>query len=232
MNNFDALPLGARWKLLVDAAKRGAVEKGYKISRVPGRGLSNVWRANLNGKTELFSVRTTRDRWFAFQPVAKGAKWKTLDDVNMVLVAAVDRYENPRKVEVYLFPADDVRARFHASYAARIKENHKVRDDFGMWVCLDTDKRPTAAAVGAGLADAYKPIAVYEMADLLAQIDEGHEERVDAGAEEVSTPRTAEVRSQVEMKTIADVIGWARERIAEIAGVRTDAVTLDLKLEI
>ena len=31
--------------------------------------------------------------------------------------------------------------------------------------------------------------------------------------------------------TIAEVMAWARERVAEIAGVRIEAVKLDLKLE-
>ena len=31
--------------------------------------------------------------------------------------------------------------------------------------------------------------------------------------------------------TIAEAMAWARERVAEIAGVRVDVVKLDLKLE-
>ena len=40
--------------------------------------------------TWIASVRTTRDRWIAFPPLDGGTRWKTLDDVELVLVAAVD----------------------------------------------------------------------------------------------------------------------------------------------
>ena len=60
------------------AAKKGAESQGLALSRVPGRGLANVWKAEKGGKKQLASIRTTRDRWIAFQPLEYGKKWKTL----------------------------------------------------------------------------------------------------------------------------------------------------------
>jgi len=41
----------------------------------------------------------------AKRPLKGGTKWKTLDDVKMVVVADVDSKDNPQKIEVYIFPA-------------------------------------------------------------------------------------------------------------------------------
>ncbi len=87
----------ARWRLLVDAAKQAAGKAGYKLTRVPGRGLSNIWSMEKGGKTQMAAIRTTRDRWIAFPPLNGGTEWKTLDDVKLVVVAAVELEREPTK---------------------------------------------------------------------------------------------------------------------------------------
>ena len=82
------------------------------MQRRPGRGLSNIFEVTKDGTNTTACIRTTRDRWFAFPPLAGATRWKTLDDVENVIVAAVNSKENPEKVEVYIFPADEVRRRF------------------------------------------------------------------------------------------------------------------------
>lgn len=213
-----------RWKTLVEAAKKAAIAQGYALERLPGRGLSNIWQLTKGGKTKVTSIRTTRDRWIAFPPLAGGTKWKTLDDVDTVLVATMDARENPQNVQVYMFPADDVRKRFNAAYAARIKDGQKVQDDFGMWVQLDPDDRALASSVGAGIIEHYKPIATYPLSKLLA-------DEVDGDVSEVEAQEAAAEPSVPNLTTISDVISWARERVAQIAGVQLSAVKLDLKIE-
>ena len=154
---------------MVAAAKQGAEADGYELKRVPGRGLSNIWTITKDGKAQRAAIRTTRDRWIAFPPLAKGTKWKTLDDVAVVIVASVDSKEEPENIEVYIFPADEVRQRFDAAYAARVKDRLVVRDDFGMWVNLDLDKRAAPTAVGSGIIMKYKPVAVFSIEKLLAE---------------------------------------------------------------
>ncbi len=148
------LTSGQRWSLLVSAAKRGVEEAGFELARVPGRGLSNVWTLKKGGKAQLASIRTTRDRYIAFPPLEEGKKWKTLSDVELVVVAAVDKKEMPENVEVYLFPANEVQKRFDASYAARKKAGRVMTDNFGMWLGLDEDVRDTPARVGSGNREA------------------------------------------------------------------------------
>jgi len=210
----------------VDAAKQGAVDEGYELRRIPGRGLSNIWNLQKGGKTQIASIRTTRDLWFAFPPLERGKKWKTLDEVDQVIVASVDSKENPRNVEVYIFPAKEVRHRFNAAYAARAKDGQRLIDGFGMWVALHKDPRDIAASVGSGLADEYKPVGVYRIEDLLAKPSEG---AIDPDEPEAMEGEV--VGDAPSFSTIAEVMAWARERVAALAGVRVEAVKLDLKVE-
>jgi hypothetical protein len=214
---------GRTWRVLVRAAKKGAEKAGYKLSRVPGRGLANVWNVEKDAKALLASIRTTRDRHIAFPPLEGGKKWKTLDDVDLVIIAATDSKKDPKTVEVYIFPASDVRKRFDASYAARIKEGFVVRDDFGMWLPLDPDSRPSR--IGSGIIKDYERVALYPMEMLMAEAKAAEWSDGDGELE-----ATAE-GDEVQPTTIAEVIAWAKEQVARIAGVRVEAVKLDLKVE-
>ena len=223
-NRLEELDESVSRSFLSGAALRGISEEGYQVTRQPGRGLSSVWQLGKNGHVQRASIRTTRDRSIAFPPQKKGTRWKTLDDVDLVVVAAVDSKENPTNVEVYVFPAEEVRRRFNMAYAARTNAGLMVRDDFGMWVGLDRDDRNLPASIGSGIRDQYKPVAIYpieEMSD-----DEQHvpTQRV------VGKPTPSEPRPPAG-STINDVMLWARQRVAEIAGVRIEAVKLDLKIE-
>ena len=215
----------ARWRLMVDAAKAGMMAKGYSLERVPGRGLSNVWNVTKDGETWVASIRTTRDRFIAFPPLEGGAKWKTLDDVELVVVATVDSKDAPERVEVYLFPADDVRQRFNASYAARLKDGQSIKDNFGMWVGLDPDDRGVPASVGTGIIKKYEPIGNFAITDLLAVHPQAQ------ANDEMPGQSTDEIPAMPTLNTIAEVMAWTRTRVAEIAGVQAEAVKLDLKLE-
>lgn len=180
-----------KWRLMVEGAKRGAGADGYTLDRVPGRGLSNVWVITKNGKSQKASIRTTRDRWFAFPPLENGKKWKTLDEVDVVVVATVDDRHDPKNVEVYIFPAAEVRKRFDASYAARVAAGQTMRNNFGMWVALDQKKRNSPADVGSGIVDLYKPVTIIPVADLLADVQASAasgEEASEAGSSEEASP--------------------------------------------
>jgi hypothetical protein len=207
---------------MVGAALRGAEENGFKMVRKPGRGLSNTWELTKAGKTRIASVRTTRDRWIAFPPLNGGKNWKTLDDVELVLVSAVDDRLNPQNVDVYLFPADEVRKRFDRSYSARVAAGHTIRDDYGMWVMLDKGDPTVPGQVGSGLASDYPAIARFSL-------DELQEANAEVAREvEFVAPGAAD---QIEPATVGEVLTWARNRIASLSGVNTEAIKLDLRIE-
>src|SRR5262245_55946385 len=119
-------------RVLVSAALLAAEQQGLTLTKLPGRGKSNVWEGRTNGKSERISIRTSKNRWFAFPPLNRGKKWRTLDDVDVVMVAAVDDSDDPRRAEVYRFDAKEVRRHFDAAYAARASAGHTIKDGFGM----------------------------------------------------------------------------------------------------
>lgn len=212
----------AKWRLMVNAAKRAAEESGYSLERLPGRGLSNIWNLEKDGRVQTTSIRTTRDRWIAFPPLQKGKKWKTLDDVELVLVASVDSKESPEKVEVYMFDADDVRERFNSAYSARIKAGNSVRDNFGMWINLDTDERGLPASVGSGLGSEHEPLAVYSIASLVESVSDA-----DMGSDgPADTETTPLIRAEQELPlTIAE----AKRRLADTLGVDPSAIKITVE---
>ena len=221
-NQFKELSVSRTWNLLVGAATLALRGAGLAPKRLPGRGRSNIWEVEESGRHKRVSIRTTKDRWFAFPPLKKGTKWKTLDDVDVVVVAAVDDRDDPRNLEVYRFDAEEVRNRFGASYAARIAAGQTVRDDFGMWLNLDDDDRGLPASVGAGLGTTYPPIASFPLEELINAEPAETPEDDDAGAGAAIA---------LEPHTIGEVLDWTRRHIATLCGVRVEAVKLDCRIE-
>lgn len=227
-NHLEGLSETVKWHLMTDAAKRGAEAAGYTLERVPGRGLSNLWTITKDGKSQKAAIRTTRDRWFAFPPLNGGTKWKTLDDVDAVIVSTVDSREDPENVEVFIFPADEVRKRFQAAHAARTKAGQVVKDNFGMWIGLHKDDRGIPASVGSGIADKYDRITSYAIKDLIPSIVAA--DAVGEDADDVEALTSME-QTEAPPSTIGEVMAWARQRVADLAGVQVEAVKLDLKVE-
>jgi len=228
-NRLEGLSETVKWRLMTDAAKRGAETAGYTLERVPGRGLSNIWSVTKNGETQRASIRTTRDRWFAFPPLAGGTKWKTLDDVDLVIVATVDSREEPQNVEVYIFPAAEVKDRFNHAYAARTAGGQILKDNFGMWVSLDKDNRELPVSIGSGIIDIYKRIAKFSIEDLLSSSSTSSSTS-DEDEDDVEALTSVEQTSP-QPTTISEVMAWARQKVADLAGVKVEAVKLELKVE-
>lgn len=226
-NRLKEMSETASWRLMVNAALKGAKVAGYAMTRQPGRGLSNTYVMTKDGRTQIASVRTTRNRWFAFPPLDQGKRWKTLSDADVVVVSAVDEALNPQFVDVYLFPADDVRKRFDASYAARIKNGHIVKDNFGMWITLDKAEDSVPSQVGHSLAVDYPAIARFSIDELEGDIAaEGN----DGPIQTKPNAEMAAVIGAPTLGTVAEVLAFAREKIAALTGMPADAIKLDLKM--
>jgi hypothetical protein len=226
-NRLKEMGESAAWHLMVRGAIKGAEQAGYTLKRQPGRGLSNTYEVTKNGKTQVASVRTTRDRAIAFPPLDAGKRWKTLSDVDLVLVSAVDDKDDPQEVDVYLFPGDEVRKRFDASYAARIKAGHTVRDDYGMWITLDKGDDAVPSQVGHSLALNYPAIAHFTLDELEAEMSQG---AGDKDADAPVEPLDLAAPVEVDLPTIADVLAFARKKIAALSGLPVEAINLDLKM--
>lgn len=225
-NRLKEMGETASWRLMVSAAVEGAKKAGFDMKRQPGRGLSNTWEASKDGEAKIASIRTTRDRWIAFPPLDNGSRWKTLDDAELVIVSAVDDADNPQNVDVYLFPAKVVRERFDASYAARIDNGHTVRDNFGMWVKLDTADTDLPTQIGAGLAVEYPAIARFSIDELEGEMPAATERAVSEVPDEAEDDEEAST-----FETVGDVLAWARSEIARLSGMSSETIKLDLKIE-
>ena len=223
-NQYKELSGSQRRNMLVEAAVRVLEEDGLAPGRLPGRGRSNSWMIEEDGQQKRVAIRTTQDRWLAFTLLDKGTKWKTLDDVDVVVVATVDIPDNPRHVEVYRFHAKEVRRRFDQAYTARRKAGHVLQDNYGVWVCLDADDRGIAASAGAGLAEAYPRIARFSLEELPGQ--DGT--KLEAAAQGRKAAGIAGLR---EAHSFAEILDQARERIADFLGIGVEAVRLDCRIE-
>lgn len=229
-NRLKDIGGSAAWRLMVEAALEGARKQGYVLKRQPGRGLSNTYEITRGGTTQIASVRTTRDRWIAFPPLEGGKKWKTLDDVELVLVAAVDDKENPQNVDVYLFPADEVRKRFDASYAARVEHGHSLRDNYGMWVALDKGDDAVPGQVGHSLAIDYPAIARFSLDELEATVTRGVHSLADMEPDAEVEGAPPIIAGSPRLGTVAEVLSFARAKIASLTGMSAETIKLELKM--
>lgn len=226
-NRLKEMGETASWRLMVSAALEGAKKLDYELKRQPGRGLSNTYAMTKDGVTQVASVRTTRDRYIAFPPLEGGRKWKTLDTADLVLVSAVDNPADPQNVSVYLFPADEVKKRFDASYASRVSNGHTVRENFGMWVMLDAGDDNIASQVGHSLAIDYPPIAEFTIDEL----ESGVEPEVQIMAAEAALDAEEEAASELTgLNTVAELLAFSREKIAILTGMPVEAIKLDIKI--
>ncbi len=129
-------------------------------------------------------------------------------------------------MSIYL-PADEVRKRFDASYSARTKAGHIVRDDYGMWITLDKGDDAVPSQVGHSLALDYPAIAHFTIDELESEMGKsgGHPD-ADAPVEPLDLAAPVEV----DLPTIADVLAFARKKIAALSGLPVEAINLDLKM--
>jgi len=163
--NYGKVPRG----ILVSAAMRALENEGY-LERMSGRGMScNFSLTKKDGRQERVAIRTTNDRDFTFTSWDYGKKWKPLDDVDLVVVAAVDDPRHPRKVEVYRFAREEVRERFDEAYRARKAAGIHKDGKCQMWVGLDAANRGWPKSAGAGLADIHSPVVTYPLGALIAE---------------------------------------------------------------
>lgn len=125
--------------------------EGYTVERAPGG--SSVRRITKDGESKLVSIRTSQDRFIAF-PRRKDGRWRTLDDVDLVVAASVDDKEAPKYAWVHFLDGDDMRDRFNRTYEARKAAGLKIPAGRGVWLSLykpESTDHPRRVGAGAGL---------------------------------------------------------------------------------
>lgn len=206
------------YRTLTDAAVKALREKGWEVEKEPGMTRQNVWRMTRDGESHLVSVRTTRNRWIAYNTVENGKKWKTLDDVAYACIAAYtynDEDEDPDGIEVHLIGVDKLRAHFDTGYRIRTEGGQKVTDNFGMWICMDQYDEDPLSGAGSGFATDETLIASYPF---------GEENQEDD--EKAASPASVPIRP-----TVAEIVEAARAEIALTTGIEVENISLELTLK-
>ena len=200
-------------RALSEAAVKALQSVGYEIEKRPQRGRGAIWTLKRDGAEQVAVLRTSQDRFIAFAPVGEG--WKPLDEVDVVVIAAVDDVDNPRNLEVYTMPADIVRETFKAAQAAKKSTGRAVTEGYGLWVPLDRhEKSNWQGFESLLLREGHEQLGTFPL-------DVGPVTQI-VSAEPIPTSGSTE--------TIADVLADARTRIARLSGVPFEQVSLNLQL--
>jgi hypothetical protein len=217
INLYAPLPFRSR-RMLMATATDGTRQAALSI--LSGKGLN--WTRVGNG--QRFIVEITRDNktvsalvktasyggaMVSASSIGNDAVISGFDgDVDYVFFAVGSR--DTGEVAAYLVPFDVAEKAYRATDR---RSWHKDREAGAVWLLnfLGSGSKP-----GNGFAKKWHDY-------LIGTTDQREPLQVD---------RTEKENSPVIAPTkIAEVMAWARERIAEIAGARIDAVKLDLKIE-
>ena len=115
-------------KTLINAAVRALTLVGLKPTKSRGRG-GQIWTIEEEGRLKHLAIRTTRDRCIAFNPQPNHC-WKTLDEVEIVIVAAVDHVDSPDSS-----PRLPLRRRGSAKAVQRVLRRHDRQREQGVVQC-------------------------------------------------------------------------------------------------
>ncbi len=132
---------------------------GWQVANTVGGGRTHVRRITKNGESKLAAIRTSQDTWIAFMRNKDNTKWTTLSDVDVVVVASVDRHPDPEFALIHMIDANDMRDRFERAYSARRDAGHSLPEGRGIWVSLyRRENTDPVSLVGAGAGIAHPPI--------------------------------------------------------------------------
>jgi len=126
----------SRKTILFQAALDELRSLGWQVERIPGNRKSSLRRLTNTTTSALATIRTSQDRHIAFPRDDLDDCWLTLNDADVVVVAALD----------------DPDARIGAGYTIPIGR--------GLWLPLyvpESESQPNLVGAGAGLA--FPPVA-------------------------------------------------------------------------
>jgi len=213
------------------AALRALEETGKHPKKMPGRGL--CWECVRGRDLEIVAIKATsgetaRNRWFGFSP-PEGAKWPPpLDQANSVVVAAVNP-KDASKVEVYLFPAQEVRDRLDVRWKTLTARGGGKQ---AVWLNLDLLPPDRRDSEGSGLASEYPPIKVYSMADFVRPSGGDHNEVTsDEGSTHRTEPRKIGLTLSRQGTTVPLAVATAKAKayLAAALGIAPDAIEIVIR---
>ena len=210
-------------RVMIAEALKQLKELGYKTQRLPGRGLSATSSFEKEEKKGKLCIRTSTDRWFAFPSTGDG--WKTLDDVDTVIVVTVDHVDNPQNYQVYLFDAEEVTKRFNASRSGRIENGLVVRENFGMWVALDKFPDDYIQGIGSGIGEVHPCIFEFPIPDEHPNATSMVQKSLNpsTSVEEGSNADSADL----EFASLSDLSEFTKKAASAITGLSPDKIDIE-----
>jgi hypothetical protein len=146
-------------KRLGDIGVEALQMDGWAVEKIRGSGKSSMRRITRGKERRDIAIRTTQDQWIAFPRNDSEDGWKTLSQVDAVVVVSVDDVENPRFGLVHFIEGDEMRSRFDRAYEARIAAGHQLDAGRGIWLSLyHREANPPVRLVGAGVGRDHPPI--------------------------------------------------------------------------
>jgi hypothetical protein len=209
-----------RRKVLVEFAKTALISLGYTLGaslKVPG---AHTFQASLRGKSIRIGIKTCADRWLSIPRDGKGG-YGLLSAVDQVLVIAFDNWQDPNRIQIYLFDPEAITKKAAKAYA----EAERVGLKGLQWLPLDEDhsRRPvTARIAGDGLKhDAQlifdEPIEWTESSSRVAT------------AADTPAPIPTESASSNPELGIMDRI---KSMLSEQLGVRAELIEVDVRVKV
>ena len=236
MTNILGTPeKGPMRRKLFALALDALAQDGWEVTRARGGGGASVRDIRRGAEQGRVSIRTSQDSWIAFPRNRTNDGWGTLDDVDYVVAASVNRKHEPDRAAVHLIPTKDAKARFDRAYKARKDSGYIMHVGRGLWISLyDKESSDPVSHVGAGLGHALeqKTLADVSLAELskldVASGAENEEPYDDAGSAVDPLPArvaTATMASQAIPLTIAE----AKRRLSETLGVPESSIRITIE---
>ncbi len=134
-------------------------KEGYKVERIPRTGKGSLRKITKDGVSRTVTIRTSQDTWIAFPRNASDTGWSTLEDADAVLAASLDE-RGGSYANFHLMDADEIRARFDRAREARLKADHVMPAERGIWISLyNEEANEPVSMVGAGAGLKYPAFA-------------------------------------------------------------------------
>lgn len=195
-------------------------KQGYKVERIPRAGKGSLRRITRDGVSKIVTIRTSQDTWIAFPRNGDNTGWSTLEDADLVVAASLTE-KGGRHANFHLMDADEIRARFDRARDARLKANHVMPAERGIWISLyNEEAKDPVSMVGAGAGLRFEPFAK----NVPVVLGTG-ESALDEEGEDGSTPADVNEQSSGETLTIIE----AKQRLAASFGVDPSAIKITIE---
>jgi hypothetical protein len=196
---------------------------GCKLIKEPGRGRGETYRTP-EGKA--ISLRGSRDGDLLYQPINGGTSFKTLNDVELVFLGTYDDLENPTAIDIYCFDSRALLDRYNQAYTHRRSKGVTPADDVGMGISLRKIESDAPSRSHSG---------VLELGTRIASVLIIQSRTVKVEPEQKKSPLTSPSSSQLNIEpaeedTVAAALADCRARIAKLARLPLESVTLTLNI--